>query len=87
MIGSLYGLALISITLFPARNALVVFVAALIAYCLTLQSWFDTQISLIDYNNGALPPLQVPDPTSSICSVSERRKSVDFIVISSSLCI
>lgn len=47
------------------------FVAALIAYSLTLQSWFNDQISLIDYKNGSLPPLQVPNPTSSDCSVSE----------------
>lgn len=56
--------------LFSARNALVVFVAALIGYCLTLQPWFNGQISLIDYNHGSLPPLKVPDPTSGICSVN-----------------
>ena len=53
-----------------ARNAVVVFVAALIGYSLTLQSWFKGQISLIDYQHGSLPPLQVPDPTSEICSVN-----------------
>ena len=56
-------------SLHTARNALVVFVAAMIAYSLTLQPWFKDQISLIDYKNGKLPPIQVPDPTSDVCSV------------------
>ena len=57
-------------SLHTARNALVVFVAAMLGYCLTLQPWFNDQISLIDYKNGKLPPIQVPDPTSDVCSVS-----------------
>ena len=58
------------VTLHAARNALVVFVAAMLGYCLKLQPWFKQQISLIDYDNGKLPPIQVPDPTSDVCSVS-----------------
>ena len=57
-------------TLHAARNALVVFVAAMLGYCLKLQPWFKQQISLIDYDNGKLPSIQVPDPTSDVCSVS-----------------
>lgn len=53
-----------------ARNALVVFVAAMLGYSLKIQPWFNNQISFINYNNGSLPPIQVPDPTSDICSVS-----------------
>ena len=55
-----------------ARNALVVFVAALIGYCLTLQPWFNGQISLIDYDHGSLPSVSVPDPTPHDCSVSNK---------------
>lgn len=57
-------------SLHTARNALVVFVAAMIGYCLKVQPWYNDQISFIDYKNGTLPPIQVPDPTSDICSVS-----------------
>lgn len=57
---------------YTARNALVVFVAAMIGYCLKLQPWFEDQITLIDYSYGSLPPVQVPDPTSDVCSVSVR---------------
>ena len=55
-----------------ARNALVVFVAALIGYCLTLQPWFDDQITLINYDQGTLPEVWVPNPTPDDCSVSNK---------------
>ncbi|XP_064395119.1 sodium-independent sulfate anion transporter-like isoform X2 [Halichondria panicea] len=53
-----------------ARNAVVVFSAALIGYSLTLQPWFEKNnvITLITEDKSSLPNFTAPDITSQTCS-------------------
>ena len=53
-----------------ARNAVVVFLAGMVGFLLSQQDWFDKQITLISYNNTALPSFHVPSPTAETCKVT-----------------
>lgn len=55
----------------PARNAVVVFSAALIGYSLSLQPWFEKNdvITLITADVSSLPNFTAPILTSQTCSV------------------
>ena len=50
-------------SLFPARNAVVVMIGALVGYTLTTQAWFTDQLSLITTDRFSLPVPQPPNVT------------------------
>ena len=53
-----------------ARNAVVVLVAAMIAYSLALQPWFsDDIVTLIKEGSSSLPNLTAPEVSPQTCSV------------------
>ena len=52
-----------------ARNAVVVLIAAVIGYTLSIQPWFSDQVTLIQYNESIMPDFEVPDLTIQTCQV------------------
>ena len=52
-----------------ARNAVVVLIAAVIGYTLSIQPWFSNQITLIQYNESIMPDFEVPDLSIETCQV------------------
>jgi len=50
-----------------ARNAVVVLIAAVIGYTLSIQPWFSNQITLIQYNESIMPDFEVPDLSIETC--------------------
>ena len=55
--------------LVAARNAVVVLIAAVIGYTLSIQPWFNNQITLIQYDESIMPDFELPDLSVQTCQV------------------
>ena len=65
---TLFGIQL-HICFYAARNAVVVLIAAVIGYTLSIQPWFNNQITLIQYNESIMPDFELPDLSIQTCQV------------------
>jgi len=64
-----YTVTYLFLLLVAARNAVVVLIAAVIGYTLSIQPWFNNQITLIQYNESIMPDFELPDLSVQTCQV------------------
>jgi len=64
-----------------ARNALVVFLAAMLGLGIKRQSWFHDQVTFINNTGSTLPPFRAPDITPETCSVRIQREFYVVVIV------